>query len=137
MTKLRKPFAAKSVRRGSKSEAMKPERQIELEILFWLNSQPGCRAWKNKSQGTFDPRRGVFRKSAHRFSEKGTSDILGIYRGHMICIEVKSAKGRVMPHQAEFIENMAELGAIAFIARSLDDVRGILLSQTIARFLEE
>lgn len=112
----------------------KLEKQIELEILTWLNFQPGCFAWKNKSMGTFNAKRGVYLKSTHRFSEKGTSDILGIYRGHMLCIEVKSAKGRLMPHQAEFLERMDRLGAIAFVARSVDDVKAMLIEATILKF---
>jgi penicillin-binding protein-related factor A (putative recombinase) len=109
------------------------EKDIELEILLWLNRQPGCFAWKNKSMGTFNAKRGVYLRSHHRFNEKGTSDILGIYRGYMLCIEVKSATGRLQPHQAQFLEKMHDMGAIAFMARSLDDVKGQLLQNLVER----
>lgn len=107
------------------------EKDIELEILIFLNSLPGCFAWKNKSMGTFNSARGTYLKNHHRFSEKGTSDILGIYRGYMICVEVKSRKGRLLPHQAIFLDKMTDHGAIAFVARSIDDVKAHLLDHVV------
>jgi hypothetical protein len=98
------------------------EREIEQSILAWLNYQPKCKAWKNKSQGTYDPYKKVFRRPSSKFTEKGTSDILGIWNRHMLCIEVKSAKGRLSPEQKSFLQEMANLGAICLVARSLDDV---------------
>lgn len=107
---------------ASKTKLTRSEREIEQDILVWLNFQQGCKAWKNKSTGTYDPVKGIFRRSYSKFSEKGSSDILGIYRGKMICIEVKSAKGKLRPEQLEFLTTMQKLGAIAFVARSLEDV---------------
>lgn len=107
---------------ASKSKSTRLEKDIEREILTWLNLQPRCKAWKNKSQGTFDPTKGIFRRNGGAFTEKGTSDILGIYRGKMLCIEVKSAKGRLRPEQKEFLQRMADLGAVCMMARSLEDV---------------
>lgn len=40
----------------------------------------------------------------------------------MLCIEVKSARGRLRPEQKEFLQAMANLGAICMVARSLNDV---------------
>jgi penicillin-binding protein-related factor A (putative recombinase) len=72
--------------------------------------------------GTFDPRKGIYRRVAGQFNEKGTSDILGIWKGKMLCIEVKSATGKLRPEQREFLRAMHELGAICMVARSLQDV---------------
>jgi penicillin-binding protein-related factor A (putative recombinase) len=72
--------------------------------------------------GTFDPVRKIYRKSNSAFTEKGTSDILGIWQGKMLCIEVKSATGRLRPEQREFLQSMQALGAICMLARSLHDV---------------
>ena len=57
---------------------------------------------------------------------RGVSDILGIYRGKMICLEVKSEKGRVRPEQKEFLDRMTQLGAIAGVVRGLPEVRSLL-----------
>jgi putative heme degradation protein len=82
---------------------------------------PGCYAWKNQSVGIFDPTKGIYRKNNSRFTAKGSSDILGIYKGKMICFEVKSAKGRVSPEQKVFLGRMESLGAITAVVRSVDD----------------
>lgn len=59
-------------------------------------------------------------------STPGVADILGIYQGRMLAIEVKGPKGRVSEKQQEFIDTVNECGGIAFVARSVDDViRGI------------
>lgn len=102
------------------------EKDIEKEILAWLNWQAGCKAWKNKSTGTYDPVAKTFRANRSKFSENGTSDILGIWQGKMLCIEVKSATGRATPEQKAFLETMAQLGAITILAKSLDDVLRVL-----------
>ena len=106
----------------SKKKSTRLERDIEKEILLWLNLQQKCKAWKNKSTGTYDPVRRCFRKNSGPFTEKGSADILGIFHGRMLCIEVKSAKGRLRPEQMEFLQSMADLGAICLVARSLHDV---------------
>jgi len=53
---------------------------------------------------------------------KGVPDILGIYKGQFLGIEVKTAKGKVRPDQEQFLENIRKHGGIGFVARSLDDV---------------
>lgn len=40
----------------------------------------------------------------------------------MLCIEVKSKTGRLRPEQEAFLNQMTCLGAIAGVARSLEDV---------------
>ena len=72
--------------------------------------------------GTYDPVRGCYRANHSKFSEKGSSDILGIWDGRMLCIEVKSRRGTLRPEQREFLETMGKLGAITILARSLEDV---------------
>ena len=78
--------------------------------------------------GTFDPSKGIYRRASGAFTEKGTSDILGIYQGRMLCIEVKSKRGTLRPEQDVFLRTMADLGAIAFVARSLQDVLDVFSS---------
>jgi len=77
--------------------------------------------------GTYDPVRGCYRANHSKFSEKGSSDILGIWDGRMLCIEVKSRRGTLRPEQREFLETMGKLGAITILARCLEDVEGALV----------
>ena len=59
---------------------------------------------------------------------KGFSDLFGFRRsdGKAFFIEVKTAKGRPTKEQKEFIDRMQECGAIAGIARTIDEAREIL-----------
>ena len=52
----------------------------------------------------------------------GVPDILGIYKGRMIGLELKAPKGVVSPAQQHFIDKINEEGGIAFVVRTLDDV---------------
>jgi len=53
---------------------------------------------------------------------KGVPDILGIYKGQFLGIEVKTPKGKLSPEQETFLENIRKHGGIGFVARSIDDV---------------
>jgi len=53
---------------------------------------------------------------------KGVSDIIGIYKGRFLAIEVKTPKGKVTEAQRAFIDRVNKEGGIAFVARSVEDV---------------
>lgn len=107
------------------------EKDIERAILDMLKAI-GINAWKNDSTGIYDPARKAFRKNRNPHKRKGVSDIIGAIpyyyddNGVSKCvaralfIEVKSPKGVVRPEQRVFLEQMSEIGAIAFIARSVE-----------------
>lgn len=59
-------------------------------------------------------------------SAVGVSDILGIYKGRFLAIEVKTERGKLSPAQERFIQNINDNGGIAFVARSIDDVENNL-----------
>jgi hypothetical protein len=58
----------------------------------------------------------------------GFSDIAGHRAGdaRAIYIEIKTPTGRISPAQAAFIEAMKKRGAIAGVARSVEDARNLL-----------
>lgn len=64
------------------------EKQMENTILTYLRNK-GIFAWKNQSTGTYDPTRKVFRKSKNPHHINGVSDILGVFEGRFLAIEVK------------------------------------------------
>ncbi|HBJ74611.1 MAG TPA: hypothetical protein DDY86_03620 [Syntrophaceae bacterium] len=55
-------------------------------------------------------------------SVPGVPDIIGIYKGRMLGIEVKTAGGKISKHQQHFIDMIKREGGIAFVARSVQDV---------------
>lgn len=97
------------------------ESEIKKQIMefLWLK---GVFCWINSSTGIYDPKIGKFRKSNSKFQIKGTSDILGVFNGRALAIEVKSAKGKLSDDQDSFLTAMEMHGAIAFVARSIADV---------------
>ena len=52
----------------------------------------------------------------------GVPDILGVWQGRFLGIEVKRPSGIVSPAQEAFIANINKAGGLAFVARSVDDV---------------
>lgn len=103
-----------------------PEKFIEALILDWLRLQPNCFAFKVNQAGYFDPKKQKFTTHKNR-SIKGVSDIVGIWHGKPLAIEVKSRKGKLSEFQSEFLYKFAKAGGISILARSLDDVMNILV----------
>jgi hypothetical protein len=66
------------------------EKQIESQILDWLNLQPGIFAFKVNTTGVYDTARKCFRTIKNPHIHKGTSDIIGCKNGLFFAIEVKS-----------------------------------------------
>jgi penicillin-binding protein-related factor A (putative recombinase) len=102
---------------------MTPEGQIKKAICEYLSTRRDCFFWVNESVGIFDPRRGIYRKKNSPYQKKGVADILGIYDGVPIAIEVKSKTGRLSPDQSKFLSDFTNAGGIVCVARSIDDVR--------------
>lgn len=67
---------------------------------------------------------GVFHYKAWQgaMSEKGISDIIGIYQGRPLAIEIKTDRGRLSEYQEKFIERWRAAGGIGIVARSPGDV---------------
>lgn len=102
--------------------AKTPEGLIKQAICQYLATRRDILFWVNATTGIYDPKRGIFRKNNSPYSRNGVSDILGIYQGRMLAIEVKSAVGKLTPEQREFLQEVSERGGIAFMARSVNDV---------------
>ena len=56
----------------------------------------------------------------------GSADLIGIYKGQFLAIEVKTAKGKPRENQLNFLKVVRDNGGIAGIARSTEDVKKIL-----------
>lgn len=98
--------------------AGKAENEVENAILEWLNLQP---------HATFISTRRIFlgrRKSKH--VPAGLGDVIGCWRGLYVEIEVKTDHGVASEQQLARGEYVRARGGIAFIARSVEDVRQVL-----------
>lgn len=102
-----------------------PEKAIENSILSFLKAH-GIFCFKVDTVGIFDPTKKIYRKKNSIHHIKGVSDILGIYKGRMLAVEVKSAKGRLTEEQQDFLNKVNEEGGFGLMARSIDDVDQML-----------
>lgn len=107
------------------------EKEIESQILDWLNLQHKVFAFKINTVGIFDPVRKVFRKNKNRHVHLGTSDIVGTIGGRFFAIEVKTPLSykRFIKNpndkdllQIKFIERVRHSGGHGLVAYSLDQV---------------
>ena len=62
---------------------------------------------------------------------KGFSDLFGFRKsdGRAVFIEVKTPTGRIRPEQLNFINKMRLYGALAGVARNVQDARTIILTE--------
>jgi hypothetical protein len=100
------------------------ESVIEDAILTWLNLQPGTFAFKVPDQR--EVRDGVYMKN--KWMPRGIPDICCMLSGGRTCfIEVKNETGKLSAEQVRFHAKMGDLGHIAHVVRSLDDVKELNL----------
>jgi len=101
---------------------MKPlelsETEIQSLILDFLKAIK-VRAWRNNTGSRGGVRYGLC---------IGSSDIIGIFHGLFLAIEVKIPGKTPSDDQWKFINNVISSGGIAFYACSVDEVRKALIS---------
>ena len=56
----------------------------------------------------------------------GSSDLIGLYKGKFLAIEIKTQSGIVKPEQQNFIDAVNKAGGIGFVASSVDDIKNFL-----------
>jgi hypothetical protein len=103
-----------------------PEHVILNQILDYLRLK-GCYVWRNNTgafvRNYYSMKEARWKETFFRSGQRGLPDIIGIAPdGKFIGIEVKTQTGKVSPEQKVTLQTMANLGAWAFVARSLEDV---------------
>lgn len=97
-----------------------PEYVIKRNIITWLRYN-GVFAWCQSNAAIWDAKRGSYRKMS-ALQKRGVADVLGIWNGRFLAIEVKSKTGKLSPYQQEFLDDVNRHGGIGFMARSIEDV---------------
>lgn len=118
--RYQQPVPEHRVRKPNKAPSAEPsEAQILKAILSLLKRHPKvARVWRQNS-GTFQ----VGERYVRANTARGMSDIAGVLKsGRSLFVEVKAAKGAVMEYQQQFLDDMTKAGALAFVARSVDEV---------------
>jgi len=95
------------------------EKKIQNAIVDFLAFH-GIFAWISW-QPYIHGNRGHFFQHYHP-SSSGVADIIGIFDGKPLAIEVKHGNGKTTKKQDEFLETFRKKGGIAFVAYGIDDV---------------
>ena len=114
------------------------EHQIQCAVARYLDLAlsgiDGCIWWAVPNGGTFasridssGKRVSVAAAKAKREGLKpGVSDIMILWNGRLICIELKTDKGRQSPEQKEWADSATCAGAAYYVARSVEQVEEFL-----------
>lgn len=93
-----------------------------MRLIMMECSRLGATVWRN-NVGTGYTSNGSF----IRFGLcKGSSDLIGLYKGRFLAIEVKDHKGKVTTEQKNYIDFINKNGGIAGVCRNLDDLKKLL-----------
>lgn len=105
-----------------------PEEIVKEEVCQWLTDNKYF-FWITYNGAVYDRKSKSYRKPS-RWHRRGVCDILGITKdGRPLGIELKAPESyRVSKEQKEFISIFNELGGLAFVAKSVDDVKKRLLT---------
>lgn len=95
---------------------MAPEKKVENQIKRYLD---GLGAYHVKIHGS-------------AYMPAGTADLLACVKGRFVAIEVKKPKGGVVSELQKLkIKQVINAGGISFVARSVDDVKGIFKEEKL------
>ncbi len=117
---------------------LQTEKQLQHSIVETLNYS-GALCWiTNAGQARMKytlkragPFQGQAREYFVRFGPAGMSDIIGIYKGRFLAIEVKlpERRGNVTAIQQNFIDNIKDWGGITGVATSVEEALAILTTK--------
>lgn len=118
-------------KRTARKARTNPETKIQKEIVAFLRSL-GIFVWRNNMapmpvygrDGTFVSFRGA--------PNVGMPDLMAVIpatssrQAMLLSVEVKTDTGRVSPEQEKWIKKLIDIGTIAIVARSADEVKEAL-----------
>ena len=103
-----------------KIQGAKPEtaNMITRNVIRVINLTQGAVAYRINNVGVWDAAKGIHRKGN---TERGLPDIVAVYKGRFIAIEVKSGKDRMSIYQQHRKQEIENARGVYFVARSTDD----------------
>tara|TARA_R110000868_G_C10818997_1_gene758488 strand:- start:693 stop:1166 length:474 start_codon:yes stop_codon:yes gene_type:complete len=103
--------------RVSRMKTGESEADILKAVYAYLKHHPKMAVLGRYNSGTFRDGNRYIRSNTMR----GQSDLQGTLKdGRTIAVEVKSAKGKLMPHQKEYLDAIIAAHGVAFCCHSLD-----------------
>lgn len=102
------------------------ESQIETAILGYLVEFKRLLAFPVRNAGYYDTKLKRFRTQQSKYFRKGVPDIILIYRGRFVGLEVKSEKGVQSRDQKVFAQDILKSEGLYYVVRSVEQVQEIL-----------
>lgn len=99
-----------------------PESAIKREVFKYLSLCPEFYGWVETTGGIYDPTTKRFRARTGTGMRVGVSDIMGIWNGQGLAVEVKTKSGKVSEAQSKFMAEFVAKGGLAVVVRSLDQI---------------
>jgi len=107
------------VKKGKKQSASNSLTDAVIK-LFQVN---GGNAWRINTMGIYDKEKGSYRTSGMK---KGLPDVIGIYRGRFIGVEVKIGYDKQSEDQKKREVEINAAGGKYFIAKTFDQIKSDL-----------
>lgn len=117
-------FIKKVVGVNSKIKNVPLEKDIQVAILDRLGLVRGGFFWRENSGMVRSEYGGKIRH--WRAGIKGISDIMGVYKGYLVAIEVKRPGKKLSLFQQAFMNRVRDCGGIAFVCDDDHKVIGLL-----------
>lgn len=76
----------------------------------------------HRNTGVIKGRNGGLQFCRQREHQRGIADLIVMWRGNGIAIEVKTPIGRVSPEQTDWLKRWQNAGGLVLVARSVDAV---------------
>lgn len=99
------------------------ERDITAEITAWLRRQEECWFYKVAAKPA------MVKEGSFARQKTGIPDLLIVYHGRNVFIEIKRPGGKLRPNQQSEISKIIGAGGEVFVAFSLADVKKILVGE--------
>jgi hypothetical protein len=97
-----------------------PEKDIQMSICDYL-AYKRFFFWRQNVNPIFDKKNGTFRRMPS-YSKTGVPDIILIYKGKFVGLEVKNEKGKQQQSQLDFEKLCKSNGGYYKVVRSVGDV---------------
>lgn len=104
------------------------ESAIKKHVFTLLSYQREFYGWVETTTGIWDAKAKTFRARTGTGMRCGVADIVGLWEGRGIALEIKSQKGRLTENQSHFLSSYFKNGGIAAVLRSLEDTN-LLIEQ--------
>lgn len=108
------------------------EKDIKRQILQYMRAR-GALIFVHDNVGIYNHEKGVYQLRRGPERMLGVADLIGIYKGKFIAIEVKQPGRRLTSEQAVFLAQVKDQGGISFMATSVEDTQ-LQLDGQLRRF---